>query len=403
MRRPYPLFASVVVLGLAGASAVCTAIDDAPTEAVSYPHTDGPLGYGIFQKLHAQHYERQPTVNIESPYVAGVECMVNWADVEPQEGVYRWEAFDRIIGPWQRAGKKVIIGVRTVSKSGKTATSASATPPWVFAAGAQKLTSPRGGGGRRRRGVAGEEMQRPRRRARAKGDDDAMVNWPVYWDPVYFAKYQQFIQAFARRYDGHPAVEFVEIGLGQFGSTKIAGNAQTLRMYEQAGYTEERWTATIKQIVAMYDAAFAKTPTCVILSPYHKARAAPNWAGVEDVAQYAAAKGVYLYNHSLAGTDEYVRDNPFPAIFSRVRGQTKTALGPDNPMRASNPRNDERYGAIRPAVEHAIGGVRGLPATGISYLIFYVDDISAANPRSRAHQRAFEDALRWGLDRLGRP
>jgi hypothetical protein len=226
------------------------------------------------------------------------------------------------------------------------------------------------------------------------------VSWPVYWDPVYLEKYQRFVQAFADRYDGHAGIEFVEIGLGQFGSTKIAGPPHVYTLYKKAGYTDERWVQTIEKIIEVYRRAFKKTPLAIVMSPFDKTKGPHGGDALKTIAGYAADRGIYLYNHALTGTDEFVKGNPFPAIFNSVHDRTRTAFGPDNPISATGEHNDRKYGEIRQAVVNALGGARGLPKTYISYLIFYADDISAATAGSPGYRKEFEEAIRFGFEAI---
>ena len=379
----------LIMLGVAPAEAVST------PSGPSYPQTDGPFGYGIFQKMHYRDFIQNPTLNIENPYLAGAEVVFNWADLEPQEGVYRWETVDRFIQPWTRSGRKVILGVRTIQKRGSSSTAGGATPQWVFEAGAQKIATGPFTGGKKSREAAGSAGRKENNK-----ENESDVNWPVYWDPVYLEKYQRFVNAFAGRYDGHAGIEFIEIGLGQFGSTKIAGPPHVYALYRKSGYTDERWVRTIETIIETYRRAFKKTPLAVVMSPFHKVKKDSGGDALKKIAVFAADRGIYLYNHALTGTDEFVTQNPFPAIFNSLRGRTRTAFGPDNPIRATGGHNDRKYGEIRQAVANALGGARGIPKTYISYLIFYAEDVSASTSGSPGYQKEFEEAIRFGFEAI---
>jgi hypothetical protein len=365
-------------------------------KGIFYPETEGPFGYGIFEKIRYEHMVNDPQVNIDNPYLAGAELLFTWSSVEADEGRYHWETLDRFMDPWFRSGKKIILGVRTVQKRGRNPTASSATPAWVFEAGAEKISTGAFRGGKRkfRKSDGSRGMKR-----QAGGQD--RIAWPVYWDPVYLEKYGQFVKALAGKYDGNPGVEFIEIGLGQFGSTKIAGPNSVLDRYREKGYTETLWVDTMKKMIEMYRAAFKKTPLAIVVSPFHKINDQNGGSHLEEISRYAAGKGIYLYNHALTGNDKFTDQNPFPALFHSVSGRTKTAFGPDNPLSGRRNADFRKYGRIGDAVENAFGGIRGLPETHISYLLFYVDDVSASDPKSKLYNADYEKAMRYAAGRLG--
>lgn len=369
-----------------------------------YPDKSGPFGYGIFEKIRYKHMVNAPTINIENPYLAGAELLFTWASVEPQEGRYDWKKIDKFVETWTQAGKKIILGARTVQKRGMNPTAPSATPRWVFDSGAKKITTrafTRGrkdrGDSKSRRGRSGELKERDIRLEKGEGQG---VNWPIYWDPVFLDRYEGFIRAFASQYDGHPGIEFVEIGLGQFGSTKIAGPSPVFQLYKGEGYTEDRWVATIKKIIDLHDEAFVKTPLAVVMSPFHKYNVESGGERLKEIAVYAADRGIYLYNHALTGNNKFVDLNPFPAIFKSVHRKTKTAFGPDNPLSGTRKRKSQKYGNIGDAVENAFGGIRGIPETYISYLLFYVDDLLASDPKNPEYRMEYEKAMQYAIKKL---
>ena len=105
----------------------------------------------------------------------------------PTEGRYNWAILDTPAQRWIAKGKRIALRL-TCSENWMTY----ATPKWVRDAGA-KGTFYRYGKGR----VTEEES----------GAWD-----PFYDDPVFIEKLDAFLAAYARRYDGNPNVEFVDVG-----------------------------------------------------------------------------------------------------------------------------------------------------------------------------------------------
>jgi hypothetical protein len=335
------------------------------------------LNYGIFQTVHYRTRVSNPTLNIENPYLAGVQFTFNWAEIEPEEGNFHWELIDSVIEPWAQRDKKVILSLRTVLKRGANPTQSSATPTWVYDAGADKI------------------------------EFDG-TNYPLYWDPVFLEKYERFISAVAKRYDNNPDIAFVEMGIGLFGTTKISHNHRLRKQYENHGYTEELWSQTILNIIDIYKKYFVEKNLVLTLSPFYGYKKFGHGDGSEiflrSIAEYAAAHGVYLYNHSLSGTQRFA-NNPFLPWYGEFHENTKIILGPDNPVI----KNQQKYGNIEDVTDYAFGdlyvetdeGIKYIPKTYTSFLIFYPQDISATSPENPSFDKVHQDAIQKALKRLG--
>lgn len=131
-----------------------------------------------------------------------------WSYLEPEEGKYDWRRIDEVVDKYVPLGYKISFRI-TSKETGNYPGSVGqelngvqyATPGWVMKAG-------------------------------AKGTICNVWNtrsWtPVWGDPVYLAKLDQFQKAFAERYDGKEWLQYVDIGsIGEWGeghtsfSTKI--------------------------------------------------------------------------------------------------------------------------------------------------------------------------------------
>lgn len=124
-----------------------------------------------------------------------------WSAIEPAEGHYDWSAIDAVAQRWIDRGGQIAFRV-TCSETGFEY----ATPKWVFDAGARGVRYDYGWGDRG--GVKA---------------DGRLVD-PVYDDPVFLAKLDAFLGRFAARYDGDPAVAFVDIGtFGTWGEGHVGG------------------------------------------------------------------------------------------------------------------------------------------------------------------------------------
>jgi hypothetical protein len=125
-----------------------------------------------------------------------------WNDLEPTEGNYRWDILDSTAQNWIAKGKKLCFRIICCNQT------ETATPQFVRDAGAKGFWF------------------------EYKTDTTASgklpPRWePVYDDPVFLAKLENFIKAFAKRYDGDPSVAFVDIGsFGIYGEGHLGNTTQ---------------------------------------------------------------------------------------------------------------------------------------------------------------------------------
>lgn len=128
----------------------------------------------------------------EFPGISTVYMRLPWGLLEPEEGCYDWSWFDTPAQRHLAMGRKVSLRV-TTSESFMTY----ATPKWVFDLGIAHNTFK-------------ERFKNHR--------EDRPGLEPDFGDPVYLQKLDRFMEAFARRYDGAPNVDSIDIGtLGMWG------------------------------------------------------------------------------------------------------------------------------------------------------------------------------------------
>lgn len=120
------------------------------------------------------------------PGCSTVYMRLHWCDLEPLEGAYRWDILDRYVQPWAARGKKVAFRVICCNQV------ENAVPDFVREAGA-----------------TGDWFKYTRH----KSVRDFPPRWePRYDDPIFLKKFEMFLSAFAKRYDGDSAVAFVDVG-----------------------------------------------------------------------------------------------------------------------------------------------------------------------------------------------
>ena len=118
-----------------------------------------------------------------------------WAYIEPAEGRYDWSIIDNLISQWTLRGLGIAFRISCKETSTDLPEQQYATPRWVKEAGAK--------GGYYRYG-------------KAAGADSPWE--PAFDDPIFLAKLDKFLEAFATRYDGKPWLRYVDIGsIGDWG------------------------------------------------------------------------------------------------------------------------------------------------------------------------------------------
>lgn len=121
-----------------------------------------------------------------------------WAYIEPEEGKFNWSYIDNIVEKYVPRGYQVSFRISSKETGGAPGSVPEeidgvfyATPSWVRKAGAK--------------GVVPKEFGSP--------------SWtPVWDDPIYLEKLDNFHRAFAEKYDGKPWVRYIDVGsIGDWG------------------------------------------------------------------------------------------------------------------------------------------------------------------------------------------
>lgn len=194
---------SVVLLSLGGGWAVAsvsspavvhdlTALHD-PTRVLVNPHKGW---YHHYPDNHINKYQIARDADLlEFPGMDHVYIRLAWAYLEPKEGQFDWAVIDRIIAKWTAHGLGIAFRISCKETSTDRLEQQFATPRWVMEAGAR--------GGHYSMG-------------KATGPEGPWE--PVYDDPVFLAKLDRFLAAFAARYDHQPWLRYLDIGsIGDWG------------------------------------------------------------------------------------------------------------------------------------------------------------------------------------------
>lgn len=141
-----------------------------------------------------------------------------WAFLEPEEGKFDWSYIDKIVEKYVPMGYKISFRI-SCKETGEAPNAVPkevngiryATPYWVSQAGAKGIERPKYGS----------------------------ASWTPEWnDPVYLEKLNNFLKAFAAKYDGKPWVRYIDVGsIGEWGeghtyfSTRIPPTMEEMKTH----------------------------------------------------------------------------------------------------------------------------------------------------------------------------
>ncbi|MCX7015303.1 MAG: beta-galactosidase [Candidatus Sumerlaeota bacterium] len=167
-------------------------------------------GKGVFVTGKREMFDFPDEVK-KDPLVAGFQVSLGWSDLEPEKGRYEWSQIDQLLADcekWnkQAAFKFMTVGGKVMSDGqlskgkGKAGPDVegrnTTTPAWLFDDPAVKrfggIPTPKG----------------------------KLPLYPVFWDPAYQKHLEDFIAAFAQRYNGNPRIEYIRMGGWQVGTNE---------------------------------------------------------------------------------------------------------------------------------------------------------------------------------------
>ncbi|NPA90563.1 MAG: DNRLRE domain-containing protein [Chloroflexi bacterium] len=215
------------------------------------------------------------------PHVVGSHRTWAWETLEPAPGVYRWDLLERWINAAVAGGRPVALGVNTydgIYDGGDL------TPRWVYEMyPAAELVCPDG--------------------------------WtiPRYWDENWQRAWENFIAAFAARYDGDPRIAWVEISTGVYGETRpVSSEWHRKNCLIPAGLTSSLWVETVNAITDIYVRHFHRTTLFLQMAP-----AFEHWWERREFTRHAAALGVGLKHNGLQAETGTAVFGPCPTAGSQ--------------------------------------------------------------------------------------
>ena len=123
---------------------------------------------------------------------------IDWSDVEPEEGKFTWEKVDEILDTWGKKGYH--FSIRLCAFETNRPMISYATPEWVFKAGAR--------GEKRVFQIRSFFLQM----GIGEEGKEYFAMEPDYGDPIFLEKLAHLMEAYGKKYNGHPLIDFVDVG-----------------------------------------------------------------------------------------------------------------------------------------------------------------------------------------------
>ncbi len=221
-----------------------------------------------------------------------------WNQLEPIEGVYKFDVIKSWINHWKKKGfKRFGFGVMS------TTVGSQATPLWVFESGVPGVPH-----------MQGKQID------------------PVYWNDLYLIKTRNFIKALGNAFNGLDSIEFVDMrNVGVWGEMHLGFNSSDLWTNEELfhyGYTGENYLNAYKSMIAFYKEFFSETELFLNIAPNNNA-----------IVEFAVKNkinlrydGLYLTkNNSMSGISTHFVKYGYPGYFNeKVESHTKYYDPPGN-------------------------------------------------------------------------
>lgn len=242
---------------------------------------------GLFAWLDDKQAQDDKLVEelLAKPEVNGLSALFTWAELEPEEDTFKWEAIDKLVNAASKAGKSVVLRISTagVDRGGE---GISDSPKWVLDSDIKKTTY--------------------------VGADGKEHTMPIFWDKNYLAKWSNFIQELGDKYDKNPAIHSIGItGGGLQGGTGVVPhfspdkkvNAEMeKKLVKEHGMNQRQLVEHWKYVADMFPKAFPTARLNFDVNP-----PTPNKAGqntLDEITDYL----IYRYGQRVYLTRQNVKD-----------------------------------------------------------------------------------------------
>lgn len=297
-------------------------------------------GVKIFSLQPPDKDPMQDLPELNDTWIYGLSWRFKWMTIEPEEGRYQWEFIDKAIELSSKAGKQSMLRV----------TAGINTPEWVYRAGARPFD------------FSNSDLSHPE----AFGKD---LRMSIPWDEVYLTKWEAFIRAFGKRYNGNPNIYSIQMtGGGHIGEMNLP---KVYEKWQQVGYSDEKLIVSWKRIIDAYQKSFPDIPTNLAINEPLGKRSKV----LEHVVSYVLAtypRKVYLQQNALRA--DFPRDSRIRRTLREASARTVVGYQMFGGKRFLHEQTGDRRTAFRNALEDRV-----------TYVEVYASDV-----RDSGQRRALE-------------
>jgi hypothetical protein len=200
---------------------------------------------------------------------AKINCVnLHWYELEPNEGEYNWKLIDGYIDECKKFGLRLSLRMQNANSGDSHMY---VTPKWVFDAGAKGVFIKAGSVNK----------------WGSKTYYDQVI--PIFDDAVYLQKFSNFINAFAKRYDGNPNLAHIDIrSYGNWGEGHLS---PWLTITPEI---KEISPEKLLEHILIWQSAIKKTPLCL---PY-------GTSTYDSIYDIAVSKGIWIRRDGICGNSE---------------------------------------------------------------------------------------------------
>jgi len=221
------------------------------------------------------------------------------------------------------------------------------------------------------------------------------------------------IAAYAKVFDGHPAVWYIMPGFGHIGNMNCQPSANGGPACLKAGWTCEQWEAYCQRVATIYQKYFKKTPLLLkAAGQFLKDKNRDNYKQeAADTLTQMGKQGIATIKFGLSadpGAMMEVYKSISGVIPFAQKGTTRIGLGDDWPLwLPESQRDGERSGSkgfddnnLGKLLDNAFGGINGIPKIPVTVLFCQKPEIQASNPKSSDYNPTLAAFLKKARDRL---
>lgn len=284
---------------------------------------------------------------LKASHIRGISPRIKWRTAEPTEGHYNWSYLDEVFQTAARYNKKVILRVHP----------GVFTPEWVYHAGAQRIQRPSGWRPPLRKRQLAFDSDREETGEKSNNSETANNKqpfMPVPWDPIYLARWTDFVDKLGKRYNSNPALYAIAVAGPTVTSVEFHLRGKE-KDWERFGYTPAKLLSAWKDCIDAFAKAFPDK--AIVLNVTFQI------LGNQQLPRQIVEYGLNTYKNRL-----FIQGNWLSANTSAKRLDIMKQFTNQTTVGFQMLGTSARIGSLRGAIDNGLAG-------GASYLEIYEFDV----------------------------